>query len=230
MHVLAVHVAADLIEPGVGVEPPRIDDQSVAFPAGDAFAGVGAVQFLQRRVFAAVGRNHAVHGLRRNQAALPRIDEHHVGGELGDVRRNAGTRDACGHAVVRRVLFVGVAVVVLHHVPVFRLVDRSVRSAAPEQRRRAFRLLVVLRAIVQPRKHGDELAAVQIARDGCALDRDAVVGDLVRHAVQVVAERIPDAGEIRMSIGRARRRASRLRRRVGGARPLTRSASLREKS
>ena len=51
-------VEGHLGEPGVGVEPPRIDDQGVAFPAGDAFAGVGAVQFLQRRVFAAVEIDH----------------------------------------------------------------------------------------------------------------------------------------------------------------------------
>src|SRR5258705_878934 len=36
VHVLAVHVAADLIKPRVAVEAPRIDDQRVAVPVRDA--------------------------------------------------------------------------------------------------------------------------------------------------------------------------------------------------
>src|SRR6185295_13445663 len=132
------------------------------------------------RVLAVVGRNHAVHRLGRDQPALPRVEEEHVVRVLGDVGRDGTTGNAGGHAVVRRVLLVGVVVVVLDHVPVFRLVDRPVGAAAAQQRRGALGLLVVQRTVRIAREDGDDLPAVDVARDRLALDGNAVVGELIR--------------------------------------------------
>src|SRR5205814_9921015 len=101
-------------------------------------------------------------------------------------------------------------------------------ATAAEQRGRALRLFVVLGASRVAGKNRDELSAVYIACGRLAFDRDAVVGELVRDAVQVVAEPVPDAREVGMPIRCARRGAVWLRRRVRRARPTRRSRLLRE--
>src|SRR5947199_4115841 len=211
MHIFTVEISAELIKPRVAVEAPSVHDKRVPFPVGYALSRVGSVQFLQWRVLAAVTWDHAVHRLGCNETALAGINKDEVVGKLADVGRNARTRNPRRHTVIGGIFFIGIRVEVLDHFPVFRLVNRPVGTDPAEQSRRTFRLLVIQRAIGVSRKSGDRGSAVKIARRAFTFDRQTVIGDLIWNPEQIVAQSIPDARQVRVTVRSPRRRAGGIR-------------------
>src|SRR5205823_11571203 len=92
VHVFTVEIAANLIEPRIGIEAPGIDDQRVAFPVSNGFSGICTIEILQGSVLPAITWNHAIHRLRRNQPTLSGINKDEVARRLTNVGRDAGAR------------------------------------------------------------------------------------------------------------------------------------------
>src|ERR1700730_7804383 len=75
MHIFAVEIAANLVKPGVAVESPGVHHQGISIPMRDGLSRVGSVEVLQWSVLAPVNRNHPIHRLGGDQAALTGVDE-----------------------------------------------------------------------------------------------------------------------------------------------------------
>ena len=151
---------------------------------------------------------------------------------VADARRDAAARNARRHAVVRRIFFVGVVVEVVDHLPVFRLVNRSVGSNAPEQAaarsacslfcgRLVFRGNVAIsRPLCRSRVTESPRSTGRCWQSGWGFRSDC-------------RPSVPDTREVRVSISRARRGARRLRRgvrRAAGLRRLLRDHHGREEA
>src|ERR1700720_3810196 len=128
-----MEIAPELVKPTGAVETDAVDDHRAPPPVSDRLPVPGPIQILEVGVFSAIGRNHAVAGLSRNQAALPRVNEDQVVRCLGDVRRDADTRNSGGHALIGGIFFVGVRVEILHSLPVFRFIKWAIRSHSSQE-------------------------------------------------------------------------------------------------
>src|ERR1700682_451564 len=65
VHVLAMKIDSELIEPTGAVETDVVDHHRISLPVADRFSVPGPVQVFQVRVLAAIGGNHAIARLRR---------------------------------------------------------------------------------------------------------------------------------------------------------------------
>src|SRR5262249_23828662 len=146
--------------------------------------------------------------------ALAWVDEDEIPRHLTNVRRNAGPRNAGRQTVVGRIFFIGIVVQVLHHLPIFRFVNRPVGTDTAQKGSRAFGLFVIQRARCVAGESRNRRAAMKVTRVVFVFNRDAIVGNLIWDSKQIVAETIPHTGQVRMPARRAGRNTGGLRRSV----------------
>src|SRR5262245_16828646 len=192
------------------MEPPRVHDQRVTVPMRDRFTRVRSVQLLQWRVVPPIRWNHAVHGLRGDQSALAGVDENEIVRRLLNELRNAGARNSGRQAAIGGVFLIGVIVESPDLVPVFGLIDWSVRSYPPQQGGGALALVTrccdgAEGAAGRAWERRDLGSGRDVVRRVFVVDENPAVLQLVWHAGQAVSLPVPHTGQVGMAVRCPRR-------------------------